>query len=220
MSHPPQPGLRGRPGTASAFPALLALPLAVCRQYRRPSSSSCRAVLTRSSGGIASSRATRSSFSSAPILGLPKARSNSEFAATAITRRSASGRSETPPARAMYRGVRGVDTMPGCAGFGARDPAIRSCRDRRAALTAAVKKERRLEEPPSSALTTRTRLGERHVTRHIAGRGDRRWGQASPSARPRKAASPSEQAIRRQAPILVRPRPPFWGPYPPALVRI
>jgi len=107
VSHPPQPGLRGRPGTASAFPALLALPLAVCRQYRRPSSSSCRAVLTRSSGGIASSRARRSSFSSAPILGLPKARSNSEFAATAITRRSASGRSETPPARAMYRGVRG-----------------------------------------------------------------------------------------------------------------
>ena len=147
VSHPPQPGLRGRPGTASAFPALLALPLAVCRQYRWPSSSSCRAVLTRSSGGIASSRATRSSFSSAPILGLPKARSNSEFAVTAITRRSASGRSETPPARAMYRGVRGVDTMPGCAGFGARDPAIRSCRDRRAALTAAVKKERRLEEP-------------------------------------------------------------------------
>jgi hypothetical protein len=35
-----------------------------------------------------------------------------------------------------------------------------------------------------------------------------------------KAASPSQQAIRRQAPILVRPRPPFWGPYPPVLVRI
>ena len=130
------------------LPGFACAPTRGMRQYRRPSSSSCRAVLTRSSGGIASSRATRSSFSSAPILGLPKARSNREFAATAITRRSASGRSETPPARAMYRGVRGVDTMPGCAGFGARDPAIRSCRDRRAALTAAVKKERHLEEPP------------------------------------------------------------------------
>lgn len=99
VSHPPQPGLRGRPATASAFPALLALPLAVCRQYRRPSSSSCRAVLTRSSGVIASSRATRSSFSSAPILGLPKARSNSEFAATAITRRwRPADRKHRPPA--------------------------------------------------------------------------------------------------------------------------
>ena len=56
--------------------------------YRFARSRSCWAILTLSSGVIASTRATRSSFASSAALALPKARSRIELHATAATRSS------------------------------------------------------------------------------------------------------------------------------------